>query len=52
MSKKKRASAKEREQPITRGEQVLEKLFAIGATLKVDAETLKWIAEDKDIEYM
>jgi hypothetical protein len=44
--------AKERERRIARGRQALKEAFEIGASLKADAETWKWVAEDKELEYL
>ncbi len=45
------ASAKEQER-IERGRQALKEAFEIGASFKADANTWKWIAEDKELEYL
>ncbi len=43
------ASAKEQKR-VKRGRQALKEAFEIGASFKADAETWKWIAEDKELE--
>lgn len=45
------ASAKEQER-IKRGRQALKGAFEIGASFKAAADTWKWIAEDKELEYL
>jgi hypothetical protein len=45
------ASAKVQER-LERGRQALKEAFEIGASFKADADTWKWIAEDKELEYL
>jgi len=37
---------------IARAQQALAEIEKIGSTFKIDNETLKWLAEDPDLEYV